>query len=132
MSERPYVLMADDEPDWLTVVGAWLETRYDHCAVKDVDELTGALRVRKPDVLVLDVAMPGVDGIEFCKRLRHDPRYSDLPVLFLTGHRDVETTRRLDECGANATLPKPVSRYQLFAAIESLLSGAAPRARVSQ
>ena len=90
----------------------------------DVDEADGAraaeasITVRLPDVIVLDVAMPGVDGITLCRNLKADARTRGIPVVLLTG--DAVTATVGEAAGADALVRKPFSPLALLEAIESL------------
>ncbi|MBI3289760.1 MAG: response regulator, partial [Elusimicrobia bacterium] len=87
---RPRILMVDDEPDFQTVIHAWLTPEYDHCALKDGEELAGALRAGVPDLVILDLHLPGADGFELCRRLRATAGLESVPVLFLTGSHEIK------------------------------------------
>jgi response regulator RpfG family c-di-GMP phosphodiesterase len=83
-----------------------------------------ALRVaeRRPDVIVLDVMMPGIDGLEYCRRLRADPATRDIPVVLLTGSEGGMRVAS-DAAGADAFVKKPFSPLELLAVVERLAGG---------
>lgn len=114
--------MVDDEPDFQTIVHSWLEPAYDVVALKDGDELLGALRARAPDLVILDLRLPGADGFEICRRLRAAPGLESTPVLFLTASKEGEDYRRNMSAGGSGYLTKPVGRRQLLAAVDELLA----------
>jgi response regulator RpfG family c-di-GMP phosphodiesterase len=102
-----------------------------HVRVEEAENATAAARciaACHPDVIVLDVGMPGVDGITFCRALKSDPRTRDIPVVLLTGDADAE----LDgwRAGASAFLRKPFSPLTLMTTVERL--GARMAAPVQQ
>ncbi|MFL5303609.1 MAG: response regulator [Polyangia bacterium] len=76
---------------------------------------------RRPDLVLLDVLMPGMDGYETCRRIRALPHGSDVPVLFLTALGDLETHRAAMESGADDFLTKPLNRTELLIRVRSLL-----------
>ena len=119
---KPFIYMVDDEPDFQTIVHSWLEPTYDVVALKDGFELLGALRARAPDLVMLDLNLPGADGFEICRRLRATPGLDRVPVLFLTASRQSEDYCRNLTAGGNGYLTKPVGRRQLLSTIEELLS----------
>lgn len=119
---KPCIYMVDDEPDFQTVVHSWLEPTYEAVALKDADELTGALRARTPDLVILDLHLTGSDGFEACRRVRAAPGLENVPVLFLTASREFGDYRKSIGAGGSGYLTKPVGRRQLLAAVDDLLS----------
>jgi putative two-component system response regulator len=91
----------------------------------EVDEADGAVAAaarvaeRRPDVIVLDVMMPGIDGLEFCRQLKADPATRDIPVVLLTGSEG-GTRVAADAAGADAFLAKPFSPLELLGVTERL------------
>jgi signal transduction histidine kinase len=79
------------------------------------------LTARRPDLVMLDVLMPGMDGYETCRRIRALPEVGDTPVLFLTALGDLETHRAAMESGADDFLTKPLNRTELLIRVRSLL-----------
>jgi len=119
---RRRTLLVDDEDDFRTAVRAWLETEYEHVDARDADEFEHRLLTHKPDLIILDLHMKDLDGFTLCRRLRDDPRWVDVPVLFLTGSREIRDFQRNFAAGGTSYLMKPVGRKQLLSAIEDLLS----------
>ncbi len=119
---KPNILMVDDEPDFQTIVHAWLEPRYEHCALKDGDELIGALHAGAPDLVILDLNIPGgADGFELCRRVRATPGMQDVPVLFLTGSRKPKDFEENFKAGGTGFIMKPIGRRALLGAVEELI-----------
>ncbi len=116
--------MVDDEPDFQTILHSWLEPKYDVVALRSGFELLGALRAKAPDLVILDLHLPEVDGFEICRQLRAAPGFERLPVLFLTASKESVDYRRNMSAGGSGYLVKPVGRRQVLAAIEELVSGA--------
>jgi two-component system, cell cycle response regulator len=75
----------------------------------------------RPDLVLLDVMMPGMDGFEVCKRLKDDPQTAEIPVVMVTALSDVADRVRGLECGADDFLTKPVNDVALFARVRSLV-----------
>ncbi|MCM2304119.1 MAG: response regulator [Elusimicrobia bacterium] len=119
---KPCIYMVDDEPDFQTVVHSWLEPTYETVALKDADELVGALRARTPDLVILDLHLTGSDGFEACRRVRATPGLGLVPILFLTASREFGDYRKSMSAGGSGYLTKPVGRRQLLAAVDDLLS----------
>jgi response regulator RpfG family c-di-GMP phosphodiesterase len=113
------VLVVDDDPGLRALLRVSFEVA--HIDVEEADSVAAArpaIAAHRPDVVVLDVAMPGVDGITFCRQLKADPVTRDLPVVLLTG--DPVGASAGDAAGADALLRKPFSPLALLEAIEGL------------
>jgi DNA-binding response OmpR family regulator len=118
------IVMVDDEPDFLTIAETWLVPRYEMVCFTDGTDLLDELDVLEPDLLILDVRLPGVDGFKLCQRIRKDPRFQTLPILFLTAsHNDLDFFRNI-EVGGTSYLTKPVSRKELLTRVKELLGEA--------
>jgi diguanylate cyclase (GGDEF)-like protein len=102
------VLAVDDDPTVLEAVRAVLEPRgvTVHTLTEPL-EVWERLEAVSPDVLLLDLDMPEVTGMEVCRVVRGDPRWSALPVIFLTQHTDPGTVERVFASGADDYVPKP-------------------------
>ena len=120
---EPVVYMVDDAADFQTIVHFWLESHYAHLALKDGNELFGALLVNEPDLIILDLNLPGSDGFELCRRIRATPGRERTPVLFLTASHEYSDYRRNFRAGGTGFLTKPVGRRQLLTAMSELLEG---------
>jgi diguanylate cyclase (GGDEF)-like protein len=124
-SRRPpagRILAIDDDPSILLVLeailgGAGLEV----AVLEDPLAVWAALERTRPDLVVCDVDMPGLDGIDLCRTLRADARWQRLPLLFLTGHGDAETLSRLFAAGADDYVSKPVLGPELLARVRNRL-----------
>ena len=79
------------------------------------------LEARRPDLVLLDVLMPGMDGFQTCRRIRALPEIGDTPVLFLTALGDLETHKAALDSGADDFLTKPLNRTELLIRVRSLL-----------
>ena len=119
--DKPVVMMVDDETDYMAVVRHWLEPAYRFYGYKTGEEFLSSLRAIAPEVVILDLYLLGVDGIELCRRMRAMPGMGSVPVLFLTGSNRVEDYRQSLVAGAGAYLMKPVSRPQVLSVVEGLL-----------
>ena len=79
------VLVADDEEDFITALMIRLEAAgFQGISVSDGEQVLAQCRKEKPDVIVLDVMMPKMDGLQVCRRLKENPETEDIPILFLT------------------------------------------------
>jgi response regulator RpfG family c-di-GMP phosphodiesterase len=113
------VLVVDDDPGLRALLRASFEIA--HIDVEEADGAAAAdeaIAARLPDVIVLDVAMPGMDGISFCRKLKADPYTGGIPVVLLTG--DSVTAAAGEAAGAEGFVRKPFSPLALLDAIEGL------------
>ena len=123
------VLVADDDPHIREVVVFALE-RAGHRAIvaRNGDEALASARTQAPDLVILDVGMPGRDGLEVCRALRAAPETGALPVLFLSA-RDEEIDRVLGlEMGGDDYVTKPFSPRELTARVNAILRRGQPLA----
>lgn len=122
--EKLKVLMVDDDPDFQTIVRDWISPRYEHIGLLSGEDLLEEIAGIEPDLIILDVRMPGPSGFKLCSRIRADQRSRDLPILFLTGCKeDTDFIKNLD-VGGTAYLTKPVSRKRLLSRLDELLQNA--------
>jgi response regulator RpfG family c-di-GMP phosphodiesterase len=115
------VLVVDDDRNLRTLIRTSFEAG--DMAVDEADSVasaTGKIAASKPDVIVLDVAMPGTDGVTFCRHLKSDPATRDIAVVLLTGEPELAD----EESQADAFLRKPFSPLALLATVERLGSRA--------
>ena len=119
----PLVLVADDEQDILELIRMVLEEEgYQVIAVSDGVEALRTANERRPDLCVLDVMMPGVDGYDVTRVLKRDEELRRIPVMLLTARTEPENVARGREAGADEYLSKPFLPEELQQAVRSVLS----------
>jgi adenylate cyclase len=110
ITEKKLVLLVDDTPANIGVVHDILKNSCNiRIATNGVKALDFAKALPQPDLILLDVIMPDLDGYEVCSRLKSDPNTRDIPIIFLTGKTDVEDETRGFELGAADYIHKPFS-----------------------
>lgn len=116
------VLAVDDDPASLEVLRTTLEAdQFEVAVLGGPARFWEVLESVAPDVLILDVDMPGIDGIELCRVARADPRWAELPIVFLTARTDAETIRRVFDAGADDYVSKPIIGRELSERIKNRL-----------
>jgi len=119
---KPLVLAADDDPDILSLVVFRLERAgYEVLTAPDGDEALRLALERKPDLAVLDVMMPKLDGYEVTRRLRAHESTSRLPIILLTARVQEADITRGFEAGADDYIKKPFSPQELRARVHAIL-----------
>lgn len=122
MSEQRLILIADDDEDILALVKAVLErSGHEVMAVGNGAEALASVRARRPDLAVLDITMPHVDGLEVLRRLRADAETAALPVVLLSAQAQEADVVRGFATGASAYVKKPFSPRELAARVAELL-----------
>jgi diguanylate cyclase (GGDEF)-like protein len=114
----PKVMVVDDDPQLLVTLHSLLEPW--GLKVRTLDDprrFWDTLEESAPDLLVLDVEMPYLSGIELCQVVRNDPHWSRLPVLFLSAHTDANTVNRVFAAGADDYVSKPIAGPELVTRI---------------
>ena len=120
--DQSCLLLVDDDPTVLASINDSLrdiyQTRVANCGARALEL---ALRRPLPDLILLDIEMTGMDGYEVCRRLKEDPHSQDIPVIFLSSHRDVPDITRGLELGAVDFVTKPIVLPILLARVRTHL-----------
>jgi len=116
----PRILIADDEPRLLHIVSMYLGMEgYEVVGAADGTEALRLLKTERFDLAILDVMMPGTDGIEVCRQLRERPPTKAMPVLMFTSLSSDADAERARLAGANHMITKPFSLPGLGAVIRN-------------
>lgn len=125
-STTPTILVADDQEGQRAVVDMLLSVDgYRVVTVDDGRQALDWLSKNTPDLAVLDVRMPHLDGIEICRRIKKVSRLRAVPVIILTGMRDEATTAASKAAGADAVVLKPLEGKDFRATVRALVDDAA-------
>jgi len=121
--EKATVLVVDDTPDNLSLMSGLLKDDY---KVKVANGGEKALKIAQsespPDLILLDIMMPGMDGYEVCQHLKSNPATRDIPIIFLTAKAEVEDEKKGLEMGAVDYITKPVSPPIVMARVKAQLT----------
>ncbi len=121
MSIVKKILIADDEPDILEIIKFNLQTEgYEVLTAKNGDEAIDQARKYLPDLIILDIMMPGKNGIDVCNILRMQPAFKETLIIFLSALSDEGTEIRGLETGADDYLTKPISPKVLVSKVNAL------------
>ena len=126
-TEKQTLLVVDDAPDNLALMNGLLKDLY---RVKVANSGERALKIAStlplPDLILLDIMMPNMDGYEVCRRLKADPVTADIPVIFLTAKAEVEDEQKGFDVGCVDYITKPISPPIVLARVKThlLLKGA--------
>jgi len=115
-------MLVDDEMAMLTLVSITMK-RHGFCVV-EAENATKALNLLEksvPDLIIIDMMMPGMNGIELCEQIRSRPQTSHIPIIMLSALHDGKNAKRALEVGANLYLPKVTSHYELITKVRDIL-----------
>ena len=116
------ILIVDDEPSIVVPIQFLMEQQgYNVLVAENGEDALDVIYKYKPDLILLDIMLPRIDGYEVCEIVRLNPEYRDIKIIFLTAKgREVEIAKGL-ALGANAYITKPFSNTQLVAKVKELL-----------
>lgn len=120
--EKRKILVVDDEPDVTDLVAYHLKAKAFH--VETLNDATASIskaRSYQPDLIILDIMMPHLSGIQVCRILRADPKLAKVPIIFLTAKAEAHDRIEGLESGADDYLSKPFSPKELVLRVESIL-----------
>jgi CheY-like chemotaxis protein len=122
------ILVVDDEPDLVTIIKKILEENGYHviCAF-DGPQVFAALKKHTPDLILLDIMMPEMDGLEVLARLKGDPETTSIPVFLLTAQHEYQEMLTGYDMGTDYYITKPFTRTQLMKGINLGLSWVSAR-----
>jgi len=116
------ILVVDDEQANIQVVGTMLSAfGYDLMIAKDGEQALERVKAKIPDLVLLDVMMPGLSGFEVCRIMRGHPEMKDVPIIFLSADDDKNTIVKALECGGVDYVTKPFNKAELLSRVRSHL-----------
>ncbi len=131
--EPARILVVDDQPANIQIVGAALG-KLGHEIIPAADGATALKRValRMPDLILLDLLMPGMDGCEVCRQLKSNPEWKDIPVIFLSAADDKDLIVRALDSGGVDYITKPFNQAELISRVRTQLALKTARDRLKQ
>lgn len=122
MTKKPRILLVDDELSMVKIVGSRLKVEgFDVEIAMDGQEALIRARAERPDLIILDLRLPKVDGYDVCRILKRDADYQRIPIVMFTAKAQPHEERLGMECGADAYIRKPFRAEELVETIRSLL-----------
>jgi len=117
------ILIVDDEPSIVVPIQFLMEQQgYNVLVAENGEDALDIIYKYKPDLILLDIMLPRIDGYEVCEIVRLDPRYRDIKIIFITAKgREVEIAKGL-ALGADAYITKPFSNIELVSKVKELLA----------
>jgi len=122
LEAKPYVLVVDDEPLNRLILQDLIEDRYELSLVENGEKCLEIIAQKKPNLILLDINMPGLSGYEVCQKIKENPLTNDIPVIFLTAKIGVEDQKRGFQIGAVDYITKPFTESILLARIKTHLA----------
>jgi CheY-like chemotaxis protein len=121
------VLIIDDEVDFLKITKVNLEKtgNYEIATMSDARDILAIVRSFNPDIILMDILMPKIDGVEVCKILNNDPRGKCIPIITLSALDTDKDRLMMYKLGVVDFIPKPADKETLIAKIEKALQGKA-------
>ena len=116
------ILLVDDEPDLVQMVTVRLKAAgYEVFTSYDGQDALEQVKRVKPDLIILDLMLPKMDGYKVCRLLKFDERTRNIPILIFTARAQVEDVTLATECGADGYLTKPFEAKVLLGKMQELL-----------
>jgi CheY-like chemotaxis protein len=123
--KRPFrVMVADDGKNAADIMGMFLKMEgYDVMVVYSGEEAVGAAGEFAPQVILMDISMPGMDGLEATRKIRESQAGGEPVIIALSGYDEAGTRRRCEEAGMQRLVPKPISPADLRVLLNEVTSG---------
>jgi len=117
------VLVIEDNPMNMELASDLLRARgYDVLQAATALEALGVLQEFKPDLILMDIQLPGLNGLDLTKRLKEDPRTKEIPIIAMTAYAMKGDEEKIFQAGCIGYIPKPIDTRQFSHMVESVLS----------
>jgi DNA-binding response OmpR family regulator len=117
------VIIVEDDPNVASFLETTLTVDYETRLATNGAEALQLLEHVAPDLVVLDIRLPGASGVDICRRIRSEERLSSTKVLIVTGYVDSPETKEIYHIGVDALLKKPITPHRLRRTVRQLLEG---------
>ncbi|MCG8636031.1 MAG: sigma 54-interacting transcriptional regulator [Desulfobacterales bacterium] len=121
-SQTDLIMIVDDSPTNIDILAGTLKDQYRLTIAKSGQTALDRLEQQLPDLILLDIVMPGMDGFEVCRRLKADPRTREIPIIFITAMEEAEQKTRGFELGAVDYIIRPFHSSEVLARVKTHLS----------
>src|SRR5574341_489890 len=121
MSSNDKILVVDDDPVNLEFIASLLRKDYEIITARNGIEALEKIRSGKPDIVLLDIMMPGMSGYEVCEKIKQQDTTRFMPVVMVTAFSDLEYKIKAIEVGADDFLTKPINKVEVTTRVKSLL-----------
>jgi len=122
LMKNHHILIVEDEESLLKLESILLSSKgYKVTGVRDGLAALSEIEKIKPDLILLDIMMPGIDGFEVCRRIKENPDTKDIPIVMLTAKKSAADQARGAEVGADAYITKPFKSLKIIDVISGLL-----------
>jgi CheY-like chemotaxis protein len=115
------ILAVDDQAEVINIIAAFLEGRYEVYPAKTTARAFSLLHTTKFDLILLDILMPGMNGIEFLEYIKEQIWYESTPVIFVSSEADFKTVAQAVNLGANGYIKKPIEKDILLTKIQAVI-----------
>jgi len=119
--EKPSILVVDDEQTIRSLARAFLSGKFILLEACDGDEAVDIARKHKPDLILMDIIMPNMDGYQACSMIKRDKSTRSIPVVMLTGLGYEHNKKLAEEAGADGYITKPFTQKELLDTISKFL-----------
>lgn len=123
-NDEKVLLVVDDDESVLSFLSFSLKgDGFRVIEAKDAEHALAALKTNVPDLILLDIMLPKMDGFAMCKKVREDERFNKTPVLFITAYADPSSLEKTQAAGAQGLIEKPIMYSELLTQILDALAG---------
>ncbi len=123
MTKSPKILIVDDDPTNLRFLDEVLSEGYHVLSVSSGEEALEIIHTFQPDILLLDIILPGIDGYQVCKAVRQDENFAEMKIILISAKAMADEMQKGFDVGGDAYITKPFSHQDLLSNIETTLIG---------